>query len=142
MKKEIKSIIEEVKKAIVTDLCANDNETFKLVLNAYNRYQEDERDGVDYFFNLTDKDDLIYMIECGLTIKELHYVFVRMTTENFTPYVHFGQNYTGVCFVGTESDTKRQLIACLDEILEYTFMYVTRCTEYQDIYERYVTMYL
>lgn len=42
------------------------------LLNAYNRYQEDERDGTDYIFDLTKVDDIICLIKGGYTLEDLY----------------------------------------------------------------------
>jgi hypothetical protein len=44
--------------------------------------------------------------------------------------------------IGTLKDLQRNMIAWLDELLQFVFKYVTRCEEYQAIYEEYVTEYL
>lgn len=42
-----------------------------MFLKAYNRWQEDEHNGVDYIFNINNPDDLIDCIKGGLTADEI-----------------------------------------------------------------------
>lgn len=64
-------IIESVKRSITRDINRNDTKVIEMVLAAYNRYQEDERDGVDYLFDITNQNDLKCMVEGGLNVTEI-----------------------------------------------------------------------
>ena len=61
MKKAINTMVENIKKSIIRDL--NDvysdkgYKVLKMVLAAYNDFQESERDGVDYIFDINNTDD-------------------------------------------------------------------------------------
>ena len=41
------------------------------LLNAYNRWQEDEKDGVDYIFHIDKQDDLISCVNGGMTSEDI-----------------------------------------------------------------------
>ena len=141
MVENFNSIVEIMIRRIAHDL-RNGNGTLDMVLNAYNRFQEDERGGVDYIFNINNQNDLKCMVDGGLTASEIAWALNKVQHSEFTSYFHFGCNYNGLYALGTLADLKRNLISWLDEFLPYVIMYVTRCTEYQALYEHYITEYL
>ena len=143
MVENFNSIVEIMKRRIAHDL-RNDNTNCVLgmVLNAYNRFQEDERDGVDYIFDITKQNDLKCMVDGGLNVTEIAWAWNKIKKEGISSCFHFGCNYGGLEALGTLADLKRNLISWLDEFLPFVIMYVTRCTEYQALYEHYITEYL
>ena len=141
MVENFNSIVEIMKRRIAHDL-RNDNANLDMLLNAYNRFQKDERDGVDYIFDITIQNDLKCMVEGGLTVTEIAWAWNKIKNEGITSCFHFGCNYDGLDALGILADLKLNLISWLDEFLPYVIMYVTRCTEYQALYEHYITEYL
>lgn len=142
MVEHFNAITEILKTRIKNDLNTNQPDVLGKVLDAYNRYQEDERDGVDYIFDLTNQADLKCLVDGGLCATEIMWAMNKTNKENITTLFHYGCNYPTLHAIGTIQDLKRNLIAWLDEFLPYVIMYVTRCTEYQNLYEHYVTEYL
>jgi len=63
-----------------------------ILLNAYNRYQEDERDGVDYIFNINKREDSACVINGGMSIEELYNLQLKCRAEA-TNYYMFGHNH-------------------------------------------------
>lgn len=63
-----------------------------ILLNAYNRYQEDERDGVDYIFNINKREDSACVINGGMSIEEL-YNLQRECKGEGTNYYMFGHSH-------------------------------------------------
>jgi hypothetical protein len=127
---------------ITNDLNNGEPDIFGKVLDAYNRYQEDERGAVDYIFDLTNQSDLKFLVDNGLCATEIAAAMRKIEKENYTSFFHYGCNYPTLHALGTTTDVKRNLISWLPEIIPYVLMYVTRCTEYQAIYEHYITEYL
>lgn len=143
MVENFNSIVEIMKRRIAHDLrYDNTNGVLDIVLNAYNRFQKDEIDGVDYIFDITIQNDLKCMVEGGLTVPEIAGAWSKIKNEGITPCFHFGPKYNGLEALGTLAELKRNLIAWLDEFIPYVIMYVTRCIEYQNLYEHYITEYL
>ena len=71
MVENFNSIVEIMKRRIAHDLrYDNTNGVLDIVLNAYNRFQKDEIDGVDYIFDITIQNDLKCMVEGGLTVPD------------------------------------------------------------------------
>ena len=56
---------------ITNDLNNGEPDIFGKVLDAYNRYQEDERGAVDYIFDLTNQSDLKCLVDNGLCATEI-----------------------------------------------------------------------
>lgn len=66
----------------------------KPLINAYNTYQENERDGVDYIFDLFDQEDLATCVEGGLTANSISsMVFNFENSALHSQYFKFGCNY-------------------------------------------------
>lgn len=138
-KKLIENIVETIKPVIAKDIKVDDK-VLDMVLAAYNRFQEDERNGVDYIFNIDDKDDLQYLVNnCDLTAQDIWRLVNNMGTKDYLPYFHLGENYPEPHLIGRLHDLQNNMIAWLDELLPFVLLYVTRCPEYQTIYEKYIT---
>ena len=142
MRENFNAIISSMATRITNDLNAKQNDVLGYVLDAYNRYQDDERDGADHIFNILNIGDLRCMVDGGLTAEEIAWAYNKYNDEGISPLFLFGQNYTHIKSVGTYKDLKRNLISWLPDFLPYVIMYVTRCDEYQILYEHYITEYL
>ena len=79
-----KQIIESVKRSITRDINRNDTKVIEMVLAAYNRYQEDEHDGVDYLFDITNQNDLKCMVEGGLNVAEIAWAWKKVQDEHIS----------------------------------------------------------
>ena len=100
---------------------ATDTNVFNLVLDIYNKYQESERDGVDYIFDLNNKEDLIACIKGGLTARMIQEL-VNNLDDDFTQYFYFGCNYPTPIPIKFK-DLKTNLYNYLDEIVDYIIAY-------------------
>ena len=99
----------------------SENEIFNLIFDVYNEYQESERDGVDYVFNLDNTKDLIACIKGGLTPEHIHGM-VEKKRRGYTNLFHFGCNHP-IPEQLTHNALKLLLTAYLDEIIDYTIAY-------------------
>lgn len=108
-----------------------------ILLKAYNTYQEEERDGVDYIFDLYDQDDLLCCVEGGLTAREIASLYEHSTKDK-THFFFFGQNHQVPEQIKDLSSLRDQLLFCLDEILECVMTF-PECEGYSDLYKRYVS---
>jgi hypothetical protein len=112
----------------------HNDEIFYEVLSAYNRFQEDERGGVDYIFNLNNKEDLICAINGGLTTAEI----VCLWKNNAEPtYFLLGCNHPKPNPLLIK-DIKNTLVAHLDELIDYIIAYPW-VEEYRVLYTRFIT---
>ena len=75
MEKVINTMVEKISAAIINDTrnvySFEGDMVLKMVLAAYNDFQEAERDGVDYIFDVENTDDLKCCIDGGMSAKEI-----------------------------------------------------------------------
>ena len=137
--KAFEIMVAEIKNAVANDLMSVKEEgaLLKLMLNAYNTYQEDERDGVDYVFDLTNQDDLKCVVDGGMTAKEIGELYMG-SQVNHSQYFLCGCNYSKVVPIANWEMLRGIVMGFLDEVIEkvVTFPYVKG---YREVYERYVT---
>ena len=137
--KAFEVMVAEIKNAVANDLMSMKEEgaLLKLMLNAYNTYQEDERDGVDYIFDLTNQDDLKCVVNGGMTAKEIGELYMG-SQVNHSQYFLCGCNYSKVVPIANWEMLRGIVMGFLDEVIEkvVTFPYVKG---YREVYERYVT---
>lgn len=133
------TLLTNIKEDIVDDMrIINDINGITLsVLDAYNRYQNDERGGVDYIFCIADSNDVICCLEGGLTTKEFALLYDECTRK--TPYFLFGQNYTTPVVFKDTKELKEYLIANLDAVLHCALRY-HQVNEYEQLVDRYFSM--
>ena len=134
MNKEIKSLAESIKNAVICDLLTN-QDALEIVLDTYNTYQEEERDGVDYIFNIESADDLKCCVDGGLTAQEISDIW-RGYLTNTTKYFYFGCNYQKPTPIITYKELITNLINWLDDVLPCVLSYP--CV-YKSFYAHYVT---
>lgn len=116
----IKKLAESIESNLIHDMNCEQigDDTAILVLNAYNRYQEDEHDGVDYIFDIRKGEDLKCCIDGGMTAQELASINEECTrTEKNTPYFMFGQNHKQGEVIPTWAQLKRILGVSLHEVV-------------------------
>lgn len=107
----------------------------KLVLDAFNEMQDDERDGADYIFNIFDKKDLAYLTGREL-IKAQDIAFIVNSPDRYRGgylTIHYKDGMQPV------PDIKKTLIARLDELIPFVLLYIARGkdTAYQAFYEHF-----
>jgi hypothetical protein len=113
-------------------------EVHAMLLKAYNRYQEDERDGVDYIFNINRPDDLITCIQGGLTAEEIAKFHNRVGCWLIpTPHFLFGCNHKEMKPMGRDNIINA-IVAVLDEIIDNIIAYPW-VEEYRAVYTHYIT---
>lgn len=100
---------------------ATDTDVFNLVLDVYNEYQESERDGADYIFDINKKEDLIACIKGGLTARMIQKLVDKLD-NGFTQYFYFGYNYPNPISIKFK-DLKINLYNYLDELVDYIMAY-------------------
>lgn len=142
MKTKINEMVKMIAEKISNDLYAeykNDmhDEVLQMVLKAYNEWQESEKDGVDYIFNIYDKDDLMACVKGGMTAKEVAEIYKDATTI-WTPYYFFGSNYPSATPIKLWSDLFDYLVMWLEDVLPNIIAYPW-CSTYRPIYTKYVT---
>lgn len=114
------------------ELNANKEEVFSELFKAYNRYVEDETDGVDYIFNIQDKNDLSSCVNAGMTAIQIFGIVNRRCK-----YFLYGQNYTNphpLTFSEVEGIVRNNIDEVIRCILAYPYV-----EEYRKVYTRFVT---
>lgn len=139
--KSLNGVIGYIKRRISTLMQQHDAEILGQVLNAYNRYQEDERDGADYIFDFNNPDDLKCMVSGGLTAQEIAWGIEFAKQNGYLPLYRFGDTTienVNLTAVGNRSDLIRLMDAYLDTIIPYVILY-PYVDEYKVIYLRALT---
>ena len=142
MKEAIKTMIESVKNAIINDTHdvydKKGDMVLKMVLAAYNDYQESERDGVDYIFDIDNNNDVICCMRGGLTSQEICGLWLGSQSKHIR-YFYFGCNYSKPKPIDTWDELRTNLIAWLDEVLACVIAYPYAYDSYRNLYTHYVT---
>ena len=113
-------------------------ESRAMLLKAYNRYQADERDGVDYIFNINNQDDLITCIQGGLTAEGIVNFHNKVRSWVIpTPHFLFGYNHKEMTPMGSDNIVDA-IVAVLDELLDNIIAYPW-VEEYRAVYTHYIT---
>lgn len=131
------TIIEKLINAFEADINSDvvkrkDSALMWLFLDAYNRYQEDECDGVNYIFDINKKEDLKCCIDGGLSVAEIsdmHYNLVHF----------FLFNSNGLKYISNFRELLEVIGGDIRNVVAHTIAYATRCEEYAALYEHYVT---
>ena len=138
METAIKTLVNALKRNIANDMhdSKKGEVITRYVLDAYNAYQEQERDGVDYIFNIHNREDLACCVDGGLTAKEIAALY--NASKKTTPYFFFGVNHETPMVIINEDVLKTHLIKSLDEIIPCVVAY-SHCVEsYRKLYLWYI----
>ncbi|MBP5458492.1 MAG: hypothetical protein J6Y37_18525 [Paludibacteraceae bacterium] len=134
-------VFENMKNAIVRDIqgvhSLEGSDSLPVVLNAYNAYQEEERDGVDYIFDIRNIEDLTCCVNGGMTAKEIHDIYEG--SKNHTPYFYFGVNHKSPEPIKSIEVLRDNLANWLDEVLPPVIAFPFARDAYKELYVRYVT---
>ena len=92
----MKAILRDLQVALIErarEMLIHESDFVDTVIAAYNKYQEDERDGVGYLFCATCEEDIKCCFDGGLKVKEFVMAYNEMEMNGWTAYFHFGQNH-------------------------------------------------
>lgn len=121
-------LVKEVKEAIAANFVKADEKVFFCMLNAYNRYCEDEMNGENYIFNMSKQEDFVSLVNEGMTLIEAQRLGqCRFLVKRNKEYVILNQSAVINCMLGL-----------LDEIVECVLKYPF-VEEYKIIYQMFVT---
>ena len=112
-----------------------------LVLGAYNRFQEDERDGADYIFNINDVNDLKCCIDGGMTTCEIASIYNKVKDSATTPYFFFGHNHEEAETLSTPNKLKTQFGIYLEEIIRHMLAFHD-VDGYKQLYDHCIRDYM
>jgi hypothetical protein len=136
----LSGVLSVLESKIARDLRKGKN--IDLCLEAYNYWQDEERDGRDYIFNIDDSNDLKCLVDNNmLTAWGVFWVMSQKDSHFFT--------FEGEIDAGMRMISKNELIDILIanavHYMAYAIMYVGRCgkdSPYANIYEEYITTYI
>ena len=109
----------------------------RIVLNAYNRYCDDECGGTGYIFQIHNQSDLKYLVDNNM-MSAHGITFVTNNPTKFPDgmFTFDGEQDTGMYPVENVSQI---LLNSLEDFVPFVILYVGRCEEYKEFYERYIT---
>ena len=105
------------------------------ILKAYNTYQEQNRDGVDYIFSLEDGHDLAVCFEGGIKIEDVAQMHTQHVNGGATQYFLFGVNYPQPKQMLTEDELNTTITDCIRAIIYNALL----CPwAYKDFYNEFI----
>ena len=117
MREQFDSLVQkmaiEFRSVVAIAFNENDAQMIQRLIDVYNTYQEEERDGVDYIFDFQNKEDLTTCIQGGLTAEELAELVIKFhndDSEYYTPNLLFGCNHVSP-YLLTHSILKSSLLS-------------------------------
>ena len=135
----LEELINNIVSNIKADLSSNNEEkkekAFNITLKAYNAYQSNERNGVDYIFNTNNIEDCKTLADCGLTHKKYHDVV--MASETKSDYFFYGINHPEIVFL-TKTMLFAQIWATLEDVIKHT-MIQPYLDGYNQLFHNYVS---
>ena len=99
------------------------------LLKSYNFYQEEERDGANYIFDITNKKEVM---ETDLSMPEI----VKLYCEEGLPF--FLCNANGVKKFHEVQEVKSQILGYIVDIAEHIICYHEHCESHKYLYDRYI----
>ena len=142
MEKTIKTMVQKISEAIINDtrnvFSVEGDMVLKMVLAAYNDFQESERDGVDYICDIENPDDLKCCINGGMTEQEICSLYLGSQSQHLR-YFYFGCNYPTPKPIPNWETLRLQLISWLPDVIANVLAYPFAYESYRQLYVRYVT---
>ena len=142
MEKAIKTMVQKITGAIINDtrnvFTFEGDLVLKMVLAAYNDFQESERDGVDYIFDIENTDDLKCCINGGMTAKDICGLHLGSQSQHLR-YFYFGCNHPTAEPIANWETLRQQLISWLPDLIPNVLAYPFAYESYRLLYQRYVT---
>lgn len=117
-----------------------DARIWNMVLKAYNRVEEDERDGIDYIFNLKEQEDLNCVVRGGLNAADIHKLY-ESSKQTGTSFFFCGYNHSSPQNCLTFAQVDIQLKANLNSIVKFMLAYPF-IEEYKTLYVEFVTDFI
>jgi len=108
-----------------------------IVLDAYNRYREDECAGTGYIFQINKMEDLNYLVTKGMMNAQA----ITFVVNNPTKFPDGVFIFEGEANVGMRpvENISQLLLDNLEDFVPFIILFVGRCEEYKAFYEHYMT---
>ena len=140
----MKTILRDLQVALIErarEMLIHDSDFVDTVIEAYNRYQDNERDGVDYLFCARCEEDVKCCFEGGLKVKEFVMAYNKMEKNGWTAYFHFGQNHPVPSFYISEETLVANLNAYMKPVIQCMLLYPD-IDAYSKLYKALITDYM
>lgn len=135
----LQEIINNIVNLIKTELSSDNDEkkekAFNITLKAYNAYQDNEKNSVDYIFDANNVEDCKTLVNCGMTHKKYHDVV--MASETKSNYFFYGINYPEIVFL-TKTQLFAQIWSTLEDVIKHS-MIQPYIDGYNQLYHRYIS---
>ena len=127
-------MIAQIKKDVYEELSDTSRQVLiRELLNAYNRFQDDNRDCADYIYGLDNQDDLAACVKGGMTAKDIAYLY-NESQVNTTQYFFINPLYKAI---SNEESLVEYIMTWIYAIVINVLAY-PEVKEYTLIYNRYV----
>lgn len=136
-------LIDLVSSQVAKDLTKKDDndidtELLGIMVDAHNIWQEDCHDGVDYIFDITNKKDVICLLQGDLNVSDINSIYNGQTYQRHTKYFQYGQNYQLPNAFPTIERLKEYLADNAKWIITHLFLFANTTEEYFSIFNKYV----
>lgn len=137
MNEIVKNLIKEVKKQFNRDLASLESKKILSVIDAYNQWQEECKNCVDYLYCINVAEDLKACIDGGMKATD-----IAKVVEHGNAYFFFGENHEWVEEVKSKGekgigDLGYILAGALDELIPYVLK--NPRGKAFEMYQRYVS---
>lgn len=144
----MKTILIQLAENIVSNLVRDmynaqiGDDTTLVVLDAYNRYQDDKHNGVDHIFSLDKAEDLKRCIDGGMTAQEISRLYNECNENAEIPHFFlFRHNHTQTEKFENWEYLKKYLSFFLLEII-FCMLAYQEVEEYRRLYNHCITNYM
>lgn len=133
----VNSVISNFKEALSQDII--DNEAVRsLFLKSYNFFQDEERDGVDYIFDITDREDVM---NTDLEVGEVYDLYNNFIHGKTTKYFLCGCNYPTPVQFSNKKEFVSTLIGWVDEVARHILAHPSVCESHHELYQCYIARF-
>ena len=130
----VNSVISNFKKGLSQDIL-NDVTTRNQFLKSCNFYQDEEFDGANYIFDITDREDVM---NTDLEVGEVYDLYNNFIHNKATKYFLCGYNYPTPVQLEDDAALLRILNANVDEVARHILAHPSVCESHYYIYQKYI----
>lgn len=130
----VNSVISNFKKALSQDIVDNE-EVRSLFLKSYNFYQDEEFDGADYIFDITNREDVM---NTELEVGEVYDLYNNFIHGKAAKYFLCGYNYPTPVQLEDKEALIRILVGWVDYVARHIIEYPSICDSHKELYQCYI----
>ena len=133
MKEYIFMICDIMATTIRHNIC-NDEVIRNLFLQSYNFYQDEEFDGANYIFDITDREEVM---NTDLEVGEVYDLYNNFIHNKATKYFLCGYNYPTPVQLEDDEALLRILNEHVDCVVRHILQHPSVCESHYELYQRY-----